>query len=135
MVIEFKSKNIARFEKETGKNIYSIIGYSTTLAVDFLKVATGEFENEDAVYDLLDSLIKEKGSLRSVVDYLIDLCEQAGFFTYLTAANVKEILTKQEETLKTESMLSEDEKQKKMEEMIVNGLKKLQTSGTKTGKK
>lgn len=135
MVIEFKSKNIAKFEKETGKNIYSIVGYSTTLAVDFLKVATGVFDDEDTIYDLLDSLIKEKGSLRAVVDYLIDLCEQSGFFTYLTAANVKEILTKQEETLKTESMLSEDEKQKKMEEMIVNGLKKLQTSGTKNGKK
>ena len=135
MVIEFKSKNIAKFEKETGKNIYSIVGYSTTLAVDFLKVATGEFENEDSIYDLLDSMIKEKGSLRAVVDYLIDLCEQAGFFTYLTATDVKSILTKQETQLKTESMLSEDEKQKKMEEMIVNGLKKLQTSGTKTGKK
>ena len=47
MVIEFKSKNIAKFEKETGKNIYSIVGYSTTLAVDFLKVATGAFENEE----------------------------------------------------------------------------------------
>lgn len=135
MVIEFKSKNIAKFEKETGKNIYSIVGYSTTLAVDFLKVATGVFDDDDSIYDLLDQLIVEKGSLRAVVDYLIDLCETSGFFTYLTAANVKEILTKQEETLKTESMLSEDEKQKKMEEMIVNGLKKLQTSGTKNGKK
>lgn len=135
MRIEFKSINIADFEKSTGKNIYSIIGYSTSLAIEFLRVATGVFDEAErgAVASFLDEIKKEHGGIRGTVDYLIDLCEEEGFFTYLTGAEVKQILKAQEEKLKKEALLSEEEKKAQMEQMIVEGLKKLQATGTKNG--
>lgn len=137
MIIDFKSENIAKFEKTSGKNIYSICGYSVSLAGEFLKVATGVFEEEKEteIYAFLDTLKKEKGNINAVVDYLIDTCDEEGFFTYLTGAEVKEILRKQEEKLKMDSLMSEEDKRKQVEKLIAEGLKKLQDSGIKNGKK
>jgi hypothetical protein len=135
MVIDFRSRHIEYFEKSTGKNIYSIIGYSTSLAIDFLCVATGVFEEEkrSEVADFLDEIKKEHGGIRGVVDYLIDLCDEEGFFTYLTGAEVKKILKEQEAKLKKEALLSEEEKKAQLQEMIMAGLKELKATGSKSG--
>lgn len=121
MIIDFKSSNIKKYEIESKKDIYGTIGYTITLATEFLKVATGVFEEEreEEVCDYLDELIKEKGNLKAVVDFLIDECENAGFFSYLTGAEVKEILRKQEEQAKKQSLMSEEEKMNNAVEKVV----------------
>lgn len=138
--IDFKSINIANFEETTGKNIFTIIGYSHNLAIKFLQVATGVFDEEKRteIGDFLDALKKEKGCLENVVDYLIDLCDEQGFFPKgLTAEMLKERLKEGQQAWLDKMMKSEEEN---MQTMIFEGLKKLQmeqnkTSGTKNGKK
>lgn len=135
MKIDFRSFNIAEFERTTGRNIYSTIGYSTSLAVDFLRIATGVLEEErrSEVADFLDEIKKDHGGIRGTVDYLIDLCEAEGFFTDLTGAEVKELLVKQAENRKKQMLLSEEEKKAQLKQMIVEGLMELQPSGSKNG--
>ena len=138
--IDFKSINIANFEETTGKNIFTIIGYSHNLAIKFLQVATGVFDEEKRteIGDFLDVLKKEKGCLENVVDYLIDLCDEQGFFPRgLTAEMLKKRLKEGQQAWLDKMMKSEEET---MQTMIFEGLKKLQmeqnkTSGTKNGKK
>lgn len=131
LTVDFKSINIAKYEK-THTSIYNAIGYTTYLAGEFLKVATGEFEDEVAVMELLDNLKAEKGGLIAVVDYLIDLCEEGGFFTYLTGAEVKEVAKKQQEKAKRLSLLSEEEKAQEAAKLVIeklNGLTNGKTNG------
>lgn len=138
--IDFKSINIANFEETTGKNIFTIIGYSHNLAIKFLQVATGVFDEEKRteIGDFLDVLKKEKGCLENVVDYLIDLCDEQGFFPRgLTAEMLKKMLREGQQAWLDKMMKSEEEN---VQTMIIEGLKKLQveqnkTSGTKNGRK
>ena len=138
--INSKSINIANFEETTGKNIFTVIGYSHNLAIKFLQVATGVFEEEKRaeIADYLDELKKEKGCLENVVDFLIDTCDAEGFFPRgLTAEMLKKLLKDGQQAWLDKMMQSEEEQ---MQTMIIEGLKKLQaeqnkTSGTKTGKK
>lgn len=127
LTVDFKSKNIMIYEK-SHRSIYDAIGYSTYLAIEFLKVATGCFDEaeEDAVIELYDSLKKEKGGVVGVVDYLIDECEDGGFFTYLTGAETKEVAKRQMEKLHRLSLLSEDEKAAEAAKLVMqklNGIK------------
>ena len=139
MNVDFKSYNIAHYEKTTGQSIYAVIGWTTNLAIEFLKVATGVFEEERhrEVADYLDEIKKEHGGIKGTVNWLIDLCEEEGFFTYLTGAEVKMLLERQEAVLKKEALMSEEEKKARMKEeinqMIEDGLKKLVDSGSKNG--
>jgi len=127
LTVDFKSINIAKYEK-SNTSIYNAIGYSTYLASEFLKVATGCFDDEVAVMDLLDTLKCEKGGIVGVVDYLVDLCEAGGFFTYLTGAEVKEVAKKQQEKAKRLSLLSEEEKAKEAAKLVMS-----QLTGMKNG--
>ena len=127
LTVDFKSINIAKYEK-SNTSIYNAIGYSTYLAGEFLKVATGCFDDEVAVMELLDTLKVEKGGIVGVVDYLIDLCEAGGFFTYLTGAEVKEVAKKQQEKAKRLSLLSEEEKAKEAAKLVMS-----QITGMKNG--
>ena len=129
LTVDFKSINIDKYEK-THTSIYNAIGYTTHLAGNFLEVATGEFDDRTAVMDLLDKLKAEKGGLYAVVDYLIDLCEEGGFFTYLTGAEVKEVAKKQLEKAKRLSLLSEEEKAQEAAKLVIEKLNGL-TSGEK----
>lgn len=130
LMIDFKSKNIMLYEK-SNSSIYNVIGYSTYLAIEFLKIATGCFDNkdEDEVLELFDRLKEEKGGVIGVVDYLIDECEKGGFFTYLTGTEVKEVAKKQMEKAKNLSLLSEEEKateaMKLLMEKLNTGMKNL----------
>lgn len=139
MNVDFKSRNIGYFEKTTGLSIYSVIGWTTDLAIKFLRVATGVFEEEryNEVADYLDTIKKEHGGLKGTVNWLIDLCEEEGFFTYLTGAEVKMLLERQEAVLKKEALMSEEEKKAEMKaqvkEMIAEGLMELKNSGIKNG--
>ena len=127
LTVDFKSINIAKYEK-SNTSIYNAIGYSTYLAGELLKVATGCFDDEVAVMELLDTLKVEKGGIVGVVDYLIDLCEAGGFFTYLTGAEVKEVAKKQQEKAKRLSLLSEEEKAKEAAKLVMS-----QITGMKNG--
>lgn len=129
LTVDFKSINIAKYEK-SNTSIYNAIGYTTYLASEFLKVATGCFDNDEAVMELLDSLKAEKGGIVGVVDYLIDLCEAGGFFTYLTGAEVKEVAKKQLEKAKRLSLLSEEEKAREAAKLVIS-----QLTGMKNGTK
>ena len=51
LTVDFKSINIAKYEK-SNTSIYNAIGYTTYLASEFLKVATGCFDNDEAVMEL-----------------------------------------------------------------------------------
>lgn len=129
LAVDFKSKNIMLYEKAHG-SIYNAIGYSTYLAIEFLKVATGCFDEEGAVLELFDDLRKEKGGIVGVVDYLIDRCEEDGFFTYLTGAEVKEVAKNQLEKAKRLSLLSEQEKATEAAKLVMEKL----SAGIKSGK-
>lgn len=128
LTVDFKSKNIMLYEK-SNTSIYNVIGYSTYLAVEFLKIATGCFDKEDEVLDLFDKLKEEKGGVIGVVDYLIDECEKGGFFTYLTGTEVKEVAKNQMKKAKKLSLLSEEEKateaMKLVMEKLNSGMKNL----------
>ena len=126
LTVDFKSINIKNYEQKN-QSIYNAIGYSTYLAFEFLKVATG-CEDEDQIAELFDVLKVEKGGIVGVVDYLIDLCEAGGFFTYLTGAEVKEVAKKQQEKAKRLSLLSEEEKAKEAAKLVMS-----QLTGMKTG--
>lgn len=121
LMVDFKSKNIASYEKTNG-SIYNVIGYSTHLAVEFFKVATGCFEESDVFFDYFDKLKKEKGGLIGLVDYLIDLCEDGGFFTYLTGNEAKKVAKTQLEKLNRKSLLSEEEKAEEAVKLMIEKL-------------
>lgn len=139
MNVNFRSCNIGYFEQTTGQSIYSVIGWTTELAIKFLRVATGVFEEDryTEVADYLDVIKKEHGGIKGTVNWLIDICEEEGFFTYLTGAEVKKILEENEKQLRNQALLSEEEKKAQMKaqvkEMIAEGLMELKNSGTKNG--
>lgn len=121
LTVDFTSKAIADYEKEHG-SIYNAVGYSTYLAREFFKVATGHFEEDKELYDSFDFYRKEKGGIIPLADWLMDLCEDGGFFTGRTAQECKDYLKSRMEREKKLSMLTEEEKAQEAAKLVIQKL-------------
>lgn len=130
LTVDFLPINIKNYEQKN-QSIYNAIGYNTYLTFEFLKVATG-CDDDLQIQELFKKLKEEKGSIEGIVDYLIDLCEDGGFFTYLTGAEVKEVAKKQQEKAKRLSLLSEEEKAQEAAKLVIEKLNGL-SGGKKNG--
>lgn len=128
LTVDFKPINVKNYEMKN-QSIYNTIGYSTYLAFEFLKVATG-CDDDKQIEELFCKLKKEKGGIVGLVDYLIDECEAGGFFPSLTGAEVKQIAKNQVEKQRHLSLLSEEEKAKEAAKLVM-----AQLSGIKNGTK
>lgn len=141
MQIDFTSYRVKMYEKAHG-SIYNLIVLDTDHVSELLKVGTGN-DNDEEVCNFLDCLKKSdeviatgKKGLQGVLWYLIDILDEEGFFTYLTAQEIKSLIQEQLEKQNKQAKKTEEEKQKQMEEV----LKKLMEAqkkniGTKNGKK
>lgn len=130
LVVDFKSRNIANYEKTNEKSIYDVIDYRVSLAVEFFKIGTGHFEEDDELYDAFDSYRKEKGGIIPLVDWMIDLCEDGGFFTGYSGQDCKTILKGKMEKAKRLALMTQDEKAKEAAILVMQKLK--ETTGTKS---
>lgn len=134
--IDFTSYRIMQYEKVNG-SIYNAIALDTAHIVELLKIGTGN-DNEEELCNFLDTLKKEKGGLKGVLEYLIDILDEEGFFTYLTAQETKSLIQEQLERMNKQSKMTEEERKVETQKVVEEALKKLietqKNSGIKTGK-
>lgn len=137
MQIDFTSYRIMQYEKLKG-SVYNAIALDTAHIVELLKIGTGN-DNEEELCNFLDTLKKEHDGLKGVLWYLIDILDEEGFFTYLTAQEIKSLIEEQLKEMNRKALMTEEERQKETQKVVEEALKKLvetqkKTTGTKSGK-
>lgn len=145
LTIDFTSYRIKMYEKQKG-SIYNLIALDTDHISELLKVGTG-CDSDEEVCNFLDALKKseavkktgEKG-LKGVLWYLIDLLDEEGFFTYLTAQEIKSLIQEKLDRMNKIEKMTEEERKVETEKVVTQALQKLIeaqkkiNAGTESGK-